>query len=260
MDTSSAGFADIELPSITPEERADLQKEALEFEREALVRDLEPTEYFSYLRSKRVLDASDCEDIRSERTRKSKSERFLDVIACRGSAGYTQFCKAVLERRVQAHLVKKLNVRMAELESSYRRRKAIVLMSEKWKKENLANVRRESIISEEERHNIIESMRHGLPIPSLTAIKVSSNDWDTDDYPSYPERSSSPSSASNSRSAVECYQKHDSNPSVVMSRYGSSNSSSVGLVGTVTPDTYVLGSLKDDDEQRRSSFPVRPMS
>ena len=113
----------VELPSVTPDERAELHKEVLEYEHDALVRDLEPCEYFSHLRSKRILDVDDCDEVRAEKTRRSQCERFLDLISRRGSTGFVGLCDALLKRKVQEHLVTKLNKRMAELELSFRRRK-----------------------------------------------------------------------------------------------------------------------------------------
>lgn len=122
-----------DLPSISVEERAELHKEVLEFEHDALVRDLEPREYFSYLRSKRVLDGNDCEEVLAERTRRGQCERFLDLMSRRGSTGFVTLCDALMKRKVQVHLVTKLNKRMAELELSYRRRKGRLAIDCMWR-------------------------------------------------------------------------------------------------------------------------------
>eukprot|EP00118_Oscarella_pearsei_P025817 m.308829 g.308829 ORF g.308829 m.308829 type:complete len:369 (+) comp44935_c0_seq1:69-1175(+) len=48
---------------------------------ELLSRDMDCTKYFAYLRSKFVLSADNCEEIRGERTRRTKTEKFLDLLA-----------------------------------------------------------------------------------------------------------------------------------------------------------------------------------
>ena len=76
--------------------------------RENLVRDLQQDRLFAFLRSKRVFDQEDCEEINSERTTRKKNEAFLDILRKRGQSGFDYFCEALLVGKTQLHLLNQL--------------------------------------------------------------------------------------------------------------------------------------------------------
>ena len=76
--------------------------------RENLVRDLQQDRLFAFLRSKRVFDQEDCEEINYERTTRKKNEAFLDILRKRGQSGFDYFCEALLVGKTQLHLLNQL--------------------------------------------------------------------------------------------------------------------------------------------------------
>lgn len=77
--------------------------------RDWLVEKLSTDKIVTYLRSRRVLDQYDEEDIRAERTTIQKNAKLLDLVDSRGSTGFDQFCHAIRERCTgQAFLLDKI--------------------------------------------------------------------------------------------------------------------------------------------------------
>ncbi|XP_068731661.1 B-cell lymphoma/leukemia 10-like isoform X1 [Montipora capricornis] len=66
--------------------------------RDWLVEKLATDKIITYLRSKRVLDQFDEENIRAEKTTIQKNNKLLDLVDSRGSAGFDQFCHAIREK------------------------------------------------------------------------------------------------------------------------------------------------------------------
>lgn len=66
--------------------------------RDWLVEKLSIDKIIPYLRSKRILDQYDEENIRAERTTIQKNGKLLDLVDSRGSTGFDQFCHAIKER------------------------------------------------------------------------------------------------------------------------------------------------------------------
>lgn len=52
---------------------------------------LDRSSLFDYLRSKAILDASDCEIVLAEKTREQKASKFLDVLQTKGKDGFLYF-------------------------------------------------------------------------------------------------------------------------------------------------------------------------
>lgn len=75
-----------------------IKGEVLIYLRDFLVDKLATDKIITYLRSKRILDQSDEEDIRAERTTIQKNSKLLDLVDSRGSEGFDQFCHAIRER------------------------------------------------------------------------------------------------------------------------------------------------------------------
>ena len=73
------------------------------------MKDLQPEKLFSFLRTKRVFDEDDQEEISSEKTRRKKAEAFLDTIAKKGQDGFDYFCEAfVVSGKTQLHLLNEI--------------------------------------------------------------------------------------------------------------------------------------------------------
>ena len=66
--------------------------------RDWLVEKLSIDKIIPYLRSKRILDQYDEENIRAEKTTIQKNGKLLDLVDSRGSTGFDQFCHAIKER------------------------------------------------------------------------------------------------------------------------------------------------------------------
>ena len=66
--------------------------------RDWLVEILSIDKIIPYLRSKRILDQYDEENIRAEKTTIQKNGKLLDLVDSRGSTGFDQFCHAIKER------------------------------------------------------------------------------------------------------------------------------------------------------------------
>ena len=120
-----------ELPPATAQEISDLQRQTLEEQRLVIVRDVDPSRYFAYMRSKGTLDADDEEEISAKPTRRKRCEEFLNVLSSRGSAGYVSFVEALIKGRVQVHIAQAMNQRYEALLDELRRRKGELLASGK---------------------------------------------------------------------------------------------------------------------------------
>ena len=75
-----------------------LKNEVLIDLRDLLVDKLQYEKTLSYLRSKRVFDRRDEEDIEAERTPTRKKEKFLDILSDKGPTAFDHFCHAIRER------------------------------------------------------------------------------------------------------------------------------------------------------------------
>ena len=87
---------------LTPVQESDLyeaiKRDVLIDLRDWLVRKLSIDHIIPYLRSKRILDQYDEENIRAEKTTIQKNSKLLDLVDSRGSKGFDQFCHAIKER------------------------------------------------------------------------------------------------------------------------------------------------------------------
>lgn len=75
-----------------------LKNEVLIELRELLVDKLQIEKTFNYLRSRRVLDRADCDDIEAEKTPNKKRGKFLDILGDKGPTAFDQFCHAIREK------------------------------------------------------------------------------------------------------------------------------------------------------------------
>lgn len=77
--------------------------------RDILVRDLQPDRHFAFLRSKRVLDEDDCEEINANTTRRKKAEQFLDILSMKGESAFDFFCESFIKNgKTQLHLLNQI--------------------------------------------------------------------------------------------------------------------------------------------------------
>lgn len=75
-----------------------LKNEVLIELRDLLVDKLQVEKIISYLRSKKVLDRVDAEDINAEKTPTKKREKFLDILSDKGPTAFDEFCYAIREK------------------------------------------------------------------------------------------------------------------------------------------------------------------
>lgn len=98
------------MADVVPDEAVfwSIKREILLEMREELVRNIMPDKFFSYLRSKGVLDIDDCDIINSEKTRRKRAECFLDILESKGPEGFRYFCDFIRENKTQLYLLKKI--------------------------------------------------------------------------------------------------------------------------------------------------------
>ena len=83
-----------------------LKTEVLIELRDLLVDKLDYEKTLSYLRSKRVIDRRDEEDIKAERTPTKSKEKFLDILSDKGPTAFDHFCHAIGKKCTgQQHLL-----------------------------------------------------------------------------------------------------------------------------------------------------------
>ena len=73
------------------------------------MKDLQPEKHFAFLRSKRVLDGDDCDEIEAKATRRKKAELFLEILRTKGESGFDYFCESFIAcGKTQLHLLNKI--------------------------------------------------------------------------------------------------------------------------------------------------------
>ena len=75
-----------------------LKNEVLIELRELLVDKLQYEKTLDYLRSKRVFDRADCDEIEAERTPTKKRAKFLDILGDKGPTAFDQLCFAIQKK------------------------------------------------------------------------------------------------------------------------------------------------------------------
>jgi hypothetical protein len=70
---------------------------------------LQPEKHFAFLRTKRVFDEDDCEEINAKPTRRKKAELFLDILRKKGDSGFDYFCESFIEcGKTQLHILNQI--------------------------------------------------------------------------------------------------------------------------------------------------------
>eukprot|EP00118_Oscarella_pearsei_P022853 m.267595 g.267595 ORF g.267595 m.267595 type:complete len:152 (+) comp40518_c0_seq7:131-586(+) len=108
-------------PTIDQEEIIRIQKTVLLNLRTSLVRDLDSTRYIAYLRQERIFDEDDDDSVRSPSVRRRQNEIFLDIIGRRGSKGFEEFCRALLEERTQSFLADRIAIEFDKVKAEHLR-------------------------------------------------------------------------------------------------------------------------------------------
>ena len=80
-------------------------RELLRRNRERLVEDLDALSLLTYLFQEHTLSENDVDLIKAERTRSSRAEKLLDIVARRGPQAFDTFCRALERRGGLKHLV-----------------------------------------------------------------------------------------------------------------------------------------------------------
>ena len=97
------------------EDLAELKRYVLEAMRSTLVKNVDPTKFIPFLRSKFVLDARESAEIKSCCSNKSifeGAEKLIDVLCTKGANGYDAFCQALFHDRTQVFLLTALNQKL----------------------------------------------------------------------------------------------------------------------------------------------------
>ena len=78
----------------------------------------DPGRYFPYLRSKRMLDSTDCQSIRSQVTFKDQIQELIGILKSRktskGEHAFDVLVDALKKQRVQAHIARALQKALAK--------------------------------------------------------------------------------------------------------------------------------------------------
>lgn len=98
--------------------KAHLKRSVLEDQMGFLCEELgDPGRYFPYLRSKRMLDSSDCQTIRSQATFREQVLKLVGILKCResskGEQAFDVLVDALKKQRVQAHIARTLQKALA---------------------------------------------------------------------------------------------------------------------------------------------------
>ena len=99
---------------------AEIKQLVLELLRKTLVENLYPDRFTCYLRSRRVMDEEDCDEIKGSRTRTKSAEQFIDILRRKGSRGYDEFCCALREEGTQIFLLRDMNKTLEFLKNKKR--------------------------------------------------------------------------------------------------------------------------------------------
>lgn len=77
----------------------------------------DPGRYFPYLRSKRMLDSSDCQSIRSQTTFREQVQQLIGILkgrqSSKGEQAFDVLVDALKRQRVQAHIARTLQKALA---------------------------------------------------------------------------------------------------------------------------------------------------
>ena len=104
------------------DELATIHKSVLTIKcRMLLTENIEPDRFFPHLRAKQVLNESDADEIKAEKTRRDRASKFIDILSRKGSKAYNEFCKALLKDRSQLFIVKAMNEAVARQRSELER-------------------------------------------------------------------------------------------------------------------------------------------
>ena len=87
----------------------DIKLEVLTELRNYLCKNLPPDKIINYLRSKRVFDVEDAEEIKAENTPTKQRGKLLDILMTKGPTGFDEFCRAINSQCTgQKHILQKI--------------------------------------------------------------------------------------------------------------------------------------------------------
>lgn len=98
----------------TQDDLAELKCLVLESMREILGKNVDPTKFLPFLRSKFVLDGRESDTIKSccSKSVQDGADKLIDVLCTKGAKGYDVFCDAILYDKTQVFLLTALNKRL----------------------------------------------------------------------------------------------------------------------------------------------------
>ena len=109
--------------ALTEDDLIKIKRMVLTATRKELVRYVDPSRHFTFLRSRLVLDERDCDELRSTTSRVASAEMFVDILIRKGASGYDEFCDALLYEKTQLFLLDRLNRTFEVLKSKVKEHK-----------------------------------------------------------------------------------------------------------------------------------------
>lgn len=96
------------------EDLAELKCFVLESMRDTLVKNVDPTKFLPFLRSKFVLSGRESDTIKSccSKSVYDGADKLIDVLCTKGAKGYDVFCDAIVHDKTQVFLLTALNKRL----------------------------------------------------------------------------------------------------------------------------------------------------
>lgn len=112
--------------ALTEDDLIKVKRTVLAAARKELVRNVDPSRHFTFLRSRLILDERDCDEMRSATSRIASAEMFVDILIRKGASGYDEFCDALLYEKTQLFLLNHLNRTFEVLKSKVKEHKGML--------------------------------------------------------------------------------------------------------------------------------------
>lgn len=148
----------------TPEDdQAELKCKVLESMREKLVKDIDPTKFLPFLRSKFVVDGFESATIKNCRSKSvfEGADKLVDVLCTKGAKGYDVFCLAILHDQTQLHILKALNKRLEALRHAKREQEKTRAEQEKTRAEQIRQVAHVQLTQERGQYHPVSGAQQG---------------------------------------------------------------------------------------------------
>lgn len=134
---------------------AELKCIVLESMREILVKNVDPTKFLPFLRSRFVLDGRESAIIKSccSKSVYDGADKLIDVLCTKGAKGFDAFCDAIVHDKTQVFLLTAINKRLELIKHTIR--------EQEMERARIASQQR--ITLEQIRHQEVSGVRHYQP-------------------------------------------------------------------------------------------------